>query len=194
MSELKKRKLNIEKRFFFPKAVQTELTSEDIDLLFLYYKNAVEERNELLIKISTLTIDVKFFENNDKKTRFYTGLTTWKLLNAFFKLVEPFLPEHGNAKLSPFQMLVLTLMKLRLNLTFTDLGYRFQIEANTASRYFHRCIFILFQYFTIQNWFTGLLKDLSYCSIPQVTFAVRSKKRSLLLSTVLNFLLNDLPF
>jgi len=147
MSQLKKRKFSIEEKFFFPKAIQTEITSEELDLLFMYYKDAVDERNELLLKISTLVIDVKYFENNDKKTRFYTGLTTWKLLNALFKLVEPFLPEHGNAKLSPFQMLVLTLMKLRLNLTFTDLGYRFQIETNTASNYFHRCIFILFQLF-----------------------------------------------
>lgn len=145
---LKRKKIDgIEQKFFFSKGIQTELTSQEVDLLFQYYKEIVEERDQLLLKISTLVNDVKYFENNDSKTRFYTGLTTWKLLNSLFKLVEPFLPEHGNAKLSPFQMLVLTLMKLRLNLTFKDLGYRFQIGITTASRYFHRCIYILFQLF-----------------------------------------------
>lgn len=148
MLPLKRKKLDIiEQKFFFPKSIQTEITSEEIDLLFQHYQEAIEERNQLLLKISTLEIDVKFFENNDAKTRFYTGLTTWKLLNSLFKLVETYLPEHGNAKLSPFQMLVLTLMKLRLNLTFKDLGYRFQIDECTASRYFHKCIYILFRLF-----------------------------------------------
>lgn len=44
-------------------------------------------------------------------------------------------------------MFVLTLIKLRLNLTFSDLGYRFQIDEKTASKYFHRGIFILFKLF-----------------------------------------------
>lgn len=115
--------------------------------MFQYYQEAIEERDRLLLQISTLVIDYEFFKGNDNKTRFYTGLTTWKLFEKLFKLVEIFLPEHGNSKLSPFQMLTLTLMKLRLNLTFTDLGYRFQVDVATASRYFHRCVCILYKLF-----------------------------------------------
>lgn len=119
----------------------------DIDLLFEYYQRTVDERDELLLKLSTALIDLKYFKDNDKKTRFFTGLTNWKLFNRFFDLVKDFLPDHFNCKLSKFQMLVLTLMKLRLNSTFTDLGYRFQVDGNTASRTFHRCIYILFKKF-----------------------------------------------
>lgn len=144
----KKRKIEkIEEKFFYPIQVQTELTTDDIDFLFQYYQESVEERKNLLLRISTLVIDYEFFKENDKKVLFYTGLPTWKLLDRFFKLVDPFLPEHGNCKLSPFQMLVLTLMKLRLNLTFTDLAYRFEIDITTASRYFYRCISILYKIF-----------------------------------------------
>lgn len=144
----KKRKIEkIEEKFFFPMQIQTELTAEDIDQLFQYYQEAVNERNKLLLRISTLVIDWDFFKGNDKKTLFYTGFPTWKLLDRFFKLVDPFLPEHGNCKLSPFQMLVITLIKLRLNLTFTDLAYRFEVDITTASRYFYRCISILFKIF-----------------------------------------------
>lgn len=145
----KKRKIQIiEQTFFFPMEVQTELTIADINILFHKYQEVVEDRKKMLLQISNLTIDYQYFMDNDKRTLFYTGLPTWKLLNHLFKWVEPFLPEHGNSKLSPFQMFVLTLMKLRLNLLFTDLGYRFQIEVATASRYFHRCVFILSKKFS----------------------------------------------
>lgn len=145
---LKKRKIEIiSQKFFLHKEIQTELTSGDIDALFLYYKNAVEERKELLFKISNLVIDVDFFKDNDKKTRFYTGLTTWSLLKNFFELVKDYIPNHFNSKLSPFQILVMTLMKLRLNFNFTDLGYRFQVDRKTISNNFHRCIHILFKLF-----------------------------------------------
>lgn len=144
----KKRKIEkIEEKFFFPMQVQTDLTADDINTLFQYYQESVDERKKLLLRISTLVIDYEFLKGNDKKVLFYTGLPTWKLLDQFFKLVDPFLPEHGNCKLSPFQMLILTLMKLRLNLTFTDLAYRFEIDITTASRYFYRCISILYKIF-----------------------------------------------
>lgn len=145
---LKKRKIEIiTQKFFLHKEVQTDLTSGDVDALFLYYKNSVEERKEMLFKISTLVIDVEFFRGNDKKTRFYTGFTTWSLLNNFFDLVRAYLPSHFNSKLSPFQILAMTLMKLRLNFNFTDLGYRFQVDRTTISKNFERCIYILFKLF-----------------------------------------------
>lgn len=62
---LKKRRIEIEKlaeKIFLPKDIQTDLTSEDVNLIFRYYKEAVEERNQLLLKISTLVIDVDFFK------------------------------------------------------------------------------------------------------------------------------------
>lgn len=145
---LKKRKIQvIEERFFFAKNIQTDLTRDDIEHLFQYYKDSVKERNELMTKISSLVIDYGYFERNDKKTLFYTGLTTWTLLKNLYEMVKSFLPDHFNNKLSQFQMLALTLMKLRLNLKFVDLGYRFQVDETTASRHFHRCIFILFALF-----------------------------------------------
>lgn len=145
---LKKRKIEIiSQKFFLHKEIQTDLTCEDIDYLFKYYKNAIDERTELLNKISTLAIDVDFFKDNDKKTRFYTGLTTWSLLKNFYELVKDYMPNHFNSKLSQFQIVVMTLMKLRLNFTFTDLGYRFQVDRKTISNNFQRCTYILFKLF-----------------------------------------------
>lgn len=146
---MKKRKLTeiIEERMFLPKEIQSELTMSDIDLLFEYYQTTVDERDELLVRLSAVLIDFNYFKDNDKKTLFFTGFPNWKLLSKFFDIVKIFIPSHFNCKLSQFQMVVLTLMKLRLNATFTDLGYRFQIDGTTASKTFHRCIFILFKKF-----------------------------------------------
>lgn len=119
----------------------------DIDHLFRCYQETVEERDNLLLKLSSVLMGFNYFKGNDKKTRFFTGFTNWKLFIGFFDLVKEFLPTHFNCKLSKFQMLVLTLMKLRLNSTFTDLGYRFQVNGDTASRTFHRCIYILHKKF-----------------------------------------------
>lgn len=144
----KKRIHIIEQRFFMPKEIQTELSMNDVDILFQYYQESLEERTRLLERISTLVIDFDYLKGNDKKTRFYTGLTTWSLLENFVELVKGFLPSHFNCKLNRFQMVVLTLMKLRLNLTFTDLGYRFQVDETTAARYFYRCLYIFHKIFS----------------------------------------------
>lgn len=145
---LKKRKIEvIKQRNFFLKDVQTDLTLSDMEYLFQYYKDSLEERNQMMMQISTLVIDYDYFRHNDKKTLFYTGLTTWTLFSNFYEMVKSFLPNHFNCKLSQFQMLALTLMKLRLNLKFADLGYRFRVDETTASRYFHRCIYILHKLF-----------------------------------------------
>lgn len=78
----KKRRIEIiDQKFFFSKEIETDLTAKDIDFLFKHYNEAVEERDALLLKISTLIIDFDFFKENDKKTRFYTGIATWTLLN-----------------------------------------------------------------------------------------------------------------
>lgn len=146
---LKKKRIHvIEETLIFQKEIQTELSSEDIDLLFKYYQEVVEERDSLLRKISTMVIDIDFFKGNDKKTRFYTGLTTWSLLENFFEMVKDFIPSHFNCKLSPFQMVLLALMKLRLNPSFIDIGYRFQVDETTAARYFYRCLYILHKIFS----------------------------------------------
>lgn len=151
----KKRIHIIQEQFFFPKEIQTDLSLEDVEFLFEYYKDSVNERETMLLKLASLVIDFDFFKENNKKTLFYTGLPSWSLLNNFYELIKDYLPSHYNCKLSRFQMTALILMKLRLNLSFTDIGYRFQVDVSTASRYFQRGIYILFKLFNgskIVHW------------------------------------------
>ena len=70
---------------------------------------------------------------------YYTGLSTWELLKTLFDYVKSYLKQHSS--LSPFQQLLLTLMRLRLNLNGKDLGYRFE---STVCRTFEFVIGMLY--------------------------------------------------
>ena len=65
--------------------------------------------------------DKENLKNNDKLLRFYTGLSSFTVLMAVFNLVSVAIPESPTSKLSKFQAFVLTLMKLRLDLSNYDL-------------------------------------------------------------------------
>ena len=86
-------------------------------------KNEVEE----------LTLNENYFWYDDKKVLYYTGVSTWELLHKLFTYyVKPRLKVHSI--LSPFQQLIVTLMRLRLNLSGQDLGYRIKVNSSTISR------------------------------------------------------------
>jgi len=73
---------------------------------------------------------------------FYTGLHT----DTFNKLLSFCCGsiEADMAKLSLCDELLLTLMKLRLNLLNEDLGYRFGIHKTSVSKIFHKWLHILY--------------------------------------------------
>ena len=76
------------------------------------------------------------FKGNDGKVCFFTDLPSWDILQKLFKYVHPCLSSTSRSLLSPFQQLLLTLMRLRLNLSGADLGFRFNIHMSTVSRIF----------------------------------------------------------
>lgn len=84
------------------------------------------------------------YENDDKRSLYYTGLP-FVLLHTIFKLLKPAFKNHGNRKMSVFQCIVLALMRLRLGLNFVDLGYRFNVNERTASRVFHNTLNIMYE-------------------------------------------------
>ena len=56
-------------------------------------------------------------------------------------------------KLTPMIQPFMVLIKLRLDLTFRDLGYRFQISQATVSRYFVTWVCFLYQQLREIEWF-----------------------------------------
>ena len=113
--------------------VQTDLCMEDIEELQTF-KRSQESKNAVLSE--------PWFEADDERVKFYTSLTAMSVLMAVFELISPALPEQ---KCVPkFQQLIMTIMRLRLNLSVQDLAYRFGIHASTVSRVFQSCVHTMF--------------------------------------------------
>ena len=78
--------------------------------------------------------DREFFEA-DERVRFYTGLPSYEILNVMFQHVAPHVNRRTQT-LNKFQEFVMVLMKLRLNVPFQDLAYRFAVSIATVSHIF----------------------------------------------------------
>ncbi len=103
---------------------------------------AFHEINHLKKELSILALKEESFKENDKKVCFYTGLPSWDLLNKLFLYARPHLSTEKS--LTPFQQLLMTLMRLRLDLSFQDLGFRFKVHKSTSSRIFSEVISSLY--------------------------------------------------
>ena len=64
------------------------------------------------------------------------SLPNFEVLQTVFDFVAP--PATQRTKLTPFQEFVLTLIKLRLDLPFQDIAYRFGLSVTTVSRIFSK--------------------------------------------------------
>ena len=83
------------------------------------------------------------FENDKNILQFYTALPNWTILKAVFDLVLPSLPKMPNSKLSPFEIIVMFFMRIRLNLVEEDIGYRFGVHQSTVSRNFYKVLDVM---------------------------------------------------
>lgn len=123
------------------KCCQTEVLQGDLQLDNLKLR---EEIFQLRDRLAKMDLDQDSFMNDNKKTLFFTGLPNADVLLIVYNAVEPFIKETAITSLTKFQQLLLTLMKLRLNLYFKYLAYRFGVSQQTASRVFYNTINILY--------------------------------------------------
>ena len=77
----------------------------------------------------------EYFVDDDERVRFYTGLTSFDVLKVTFNFIKPFITRKS-LNLPVFQEFILVLMKLRLNVPYQDLAYRFNVSLSTVSRTF----------------------------------------------------------
>ena len=82
------------------------------------------------------------FRNDDKKVTFYTGLPSFDTLKVVFDRIVPFITRKSQL-LTPFQEFIMTLMKLKLNMPFEDLAYRFDVSVSTVSRTFQAWMIVM---------------------------------------------------
>lgn len=98
--------------------------------------------NKLTSEVNYLNLSEETFNGRPKMLAFYTGLESMDLFLLILEEIKPALTS-SNQRLTEFQKLLLCLMKLRLNMPFVDLGYRFNITCGSASIIFCKVIFLL---------------------------------------------------
>ncbi|KAL7875143.1 hypothetical protein SRHO_G00061130 [Serrasalmus rhombeus] len=95
----------------------------------------LEENGELRRELNERKMSEEFLKADDVKVTYYTGLTSFAVLMDVLNHIKPFLPQM-NRILSPFQMLFLTLMRLRLDLPIQLIADLFHTDLKTVSTTF----------------------------------------------------------
>lgn len=85
-----------------------------------------------------------FFNDDNDKVRYYTGLPKYSTLEIVFGYLDEHIPHSTVSTLSKYQIMIMTMMKLRLNLSHMDLAVRFGITTSSASRLFLNMLDMMF--------------------------------------------------
>lgn len=101
----------------------------------------LQENRELRCELNKRKMDEDFLKGDTNKVRYYTGIPCFAILLSLFTTVKAFLPV--TKKLSSFQMLLLTLIRLRLDLPVQHLAHLFHVSRNTLSTAFTDTIDVL---------------------------------------------------
>lgn len=112
----------------------------DSELQRLLSENMILKQELLSVKFNELG-----FKDNNEKVKYFTGLPNFLVLMTVFDFVKEYLPKpRGKTDLGQFERLIMTLMRLKLNLPVQYLAYRFQTSSSTVSRTFLTVIHILY--------------------------------------------------
>jgi len=102
----------------------------------------LNENGELKCALAKRKMDEESLKGDDAKVKYYTGLPCFGLLMGLLSTVMPYLPSSFRT-LSPFQMVFLTLMRLRLNLPLQHLAYLFHVDRRGAATVFNTTLRVL---------------------------------------------------
>lgn len=101
-------------------------------------------------------------KHDDCLVSFYTGFKSYVVFLAFFQFLGPATSKlnywgiksksQKQWKLSPVDQLLMTLMKLRLNLKGLDLSFRFGVSPAAVSRYITTWICFLYNHLKELDW------------------------------------------
>ncbi|XP_060607928.1 uncharacterized protein LOC132760059 [Ruditapes philippinarum] len=105
----------------------------------------LSENRMLKCQLSEYRFNVESFENNTDKVKYFTGLPNYLVLMALFDLVKEHIPTpRHNTDLGKFERLIMTLMRLKLNMPVQYLAFRFRTSPATVSKTFLVIIHIMY--------------------------------------------------
>ena len=108
-------------------------------------------------------------KHDDHQVSFYTGFPSFAVFLEFYQCLGPAVDklhywgtkpdarkQHRSTKLTPMDQLFMTLVKLRLDLKFADLAFRFNISTGLVSRYFNTWICFLYHHLKEIDWMPSI--------------------------------------
>lgn len=130
-------------------AVQTDLSVENLSRVFGELNFCNSKMYTLQSKLHKIDMTEDCFKGDDIKTSYFTGLPKADMLFIIHDSISLHLSSHPNTCLSTFSQLLLTFMKLRLNLPFKYLSYRFGVCPTTVSETFYKTLVVLYDKFKL---------------------------------------------
>ncbi|XP_056104303.1 uncharacterized protein LOC130083308 [Rhinichthys klamathensis goyatoka] len=103
----------------------------------------LEENRNLKRELDERKMTEQFLKDDDGKVKYYTGLPTYAIFQVLLCHIMPFL-HQGKRKLTPFQMILLTLMRLRLDLPMQHISHIFGVHRATVSAAFQDTLNVLY--------------------------------------------------
>ena len=85
----------------------------------------LEENRKLKEELDEYRMNDNFLSGDDNTVKYYTGLPSYVMFQTLLCSLTPYLPQGRMKKLSPFQLVLLTLMRLRLDLPYSTLAICF---------------------------------------------------------------------
>lgn len=126
------------------KCVGTDLTMDLLTKQELVLQDQVVSIGTMRHKLLHASLTISNLDGNDYKTKYLTGLKYYATLKILYDNLEPFLLRKESHILNKEQLLLLTLMKLRLGEDFKSLAFRFNVSEPVVSKAFHSCIEVLY--------------------------------------------------
>lgn len=123
--------------------------------LEMYRKDNIALREEIIAMrscITQLSLNQAALKTDNNKVKLYTGFPNFKLLNHFYNFIASDFQTHLSNSLNKFEEFLVVLMRLRLNASGRDLGYRFGVSQGTISRICSRWIPIMAQKLEGLEW------------------------------------------
>ncbi|XP_029966220.1 uncharacterized protein LOC115401959 [Salarias fasciatus] len=99
----------------------------------------LKENAELRHELDQRRMGDGFFEEDDDKVQYNTGLPNLAAFMALFRFLMPLMPTQRKI-LTPFHMVLLTFMLLRLDLPVQHLAHLFRVSPNTVYRTFNEMV------------------------------------------------------
>lgn len=97
-----------------------------------------EENRKLRAEAKENVFGAAFLKNNDKRTSFYTGVPNFRAFMWLVSFLQHSLPAFSSVQVD--DVLLIVLMKLKLNLHNYDIATRFKVSKTTVSDILDRSI------------------------------------------------------